>query len=298
MGIHFGLNTTSEAIALDITRAKEMNLTWATLCYQSDEQLVRCASMIWEAGIMPVCRQVTTISIGHPFDRDARVLIEKGIPAYIQIFNEPSDQREWRRERPKDYIQRWAQLWALKATEVYNVGGYPGLQCLHSAELEAAIDALGVDSPVWERVWFCSHNYGLNHPPSWQEDHWCVLGFQFLAGVFETRLGFVPPIICGEGGWLHGASDDRRYPRIDGRLHAKYSREMYEWFLKGRLSNGEPLPVYLFAVCPWILSGASDEAWYGYTTKSATIQEVKQIPRFVRACGAAEAVVDGSAARA
>jgi hypothetical protein len=42
------------------------------------------------------------------------------------------------------------------------------------------------------------------------------------------------------------------------------------------------LPDYLFAVCPWILSGPSDEAWYGYTTKELTIQEVKSIPEFVR----------------
>ena len=283
MGIHFGLNTTSEAIAQDISRAKDLKMTWATLCYQGDEQLLRCAGMIWKAGIIPVCRQVTAIGPGHPFDRDARILIETGIPAYVQIFNEPSDQREWKRERPKDYIKRWSQLWALKATEVYNVGGFPGLQCLQPAELEAAIDALGVDSPVWERVWFCSHNYGLNHPPDWRDDYWCVLGFQFFAEIFERRLGFVPPIICGESGWLYGAYDDHRYPRVDTGLHAKYTREMYEWFFTGRLSNGEPLPDYLFAVCPWILSGASDEAWYGFTTKAATIQAVRQISPFVRA---------------
>jgi len=282
-GIHFGLSTTSEAIAADIRRAKEMKMTWATLCYQGDEQLLRCARMIWDAGIMPVCRPVTTIGGGHCFDRDVRVLVEDGIPAYLQIFNEPSDQREWKLGRPRDYIQRWSRLWAQKATEVYEAGGYPGLQCLHPEELEAAIHALGVDSPVWERVWFCSHNYGLNHPPEWHEDYWCVLGFQFFAEIFNNRLGFVPPIVCGEGGWLYGAYDDHRYPRVDGNVHARYTREMYEWFGTGKLSSGEPLPDYLLAVCPWILSGLRDEAWYGFTTKVVTIQAVKDIPQFVRA---------------
>ncbi|MGB9301311.1 MAG: hypothetical protein WCD51_12040, partial [Anaerolineae bacterium] len=47
MGVHFGLNTTTEAIALDIARAKEMRLTWGTLCYQGEEQLIRCAKMMW-----------------------------------------------------------------------------------------------------------------------------------------------------------------------------------------------------------------------------------------------------------
>lgn len=285
MGIHFSLDTRTEAIALDIRRAKEMRLTWATLCYQGQEQLLRCARMIWESGILPICRQNTPIGRGHPFYEDARLLRENGIPAYIQIFNEPSDHREWNRARPKEYKQKWSELWAQKATEVYHAGGLPGLQCLHPEEAQAAIDALGPDNQVWERVWFCAHNYGLNHPPAWQEDYWCVLGFQFFAEVFENRLGFVPPIICGEGGWLYGASDDRRYPRVDGEVHARYTRKMYEWFRKGTLSNGEPLPDYLFAVCPWILSGPSDEAWYGYTTKALTVQGVKDIPPFERQPG-------------
>lgn len=265
-----------------------MKLTWATLCYEGEGQLLRCAKMIWDAGVMPVCRQITEINRNYPFDRDARVLIEHGIPAYIQIFNEPSDPREWERERRKDYVQKWAGLWAQKATDVYNAGGYPGLQCLQPEELEAAIDALRPNSQVWERVWFCAHNYGLNHPPDWQEDPWCVHGFKFFADVFERRLGFVPPIICGEGGWLYGAYDDHRYPRVDGMVHARYTREMFEWFRHGELSNGEPLPEYLFAVCPWILGGPSDEAWYGFTTKVLTIQAVKDIPGFVRASAASQ----------
>jgi len=282
MGIHFGLNTTSEAIALDIARAKEMRMTWATLCYQGEEQLLRAGKMIWDAGIMPVCRQILPINRRHPFGRDARLLLENGVPAYIQIFNEPSDEREWEHGRPRDYLAKWSDLWAEKARDVYDSGGYAGLQCLSLEEAEAAIDALGVHSPIWQRVWFCAHNYGLNHPPEWQEGLWSVLGFQFFADVFQRRLGFVPPIICGEGGWLYGAYDDHRYPRVDGELHAKYTKAMYKWFRKSRLSNGELLPAYLFAVCPWILSGPSDEAWYGYTTKEMTIWAVKSIKEFVR----------------
>ncbi|HJX37368.1 MAG TPA: hypothetical protein VJ714_02090 [Anaerolineae bacterium] len=286
MGIHFGLDTRTEAMALDIRRAKDMRLTWGTLCCQGEEQLVRCARMMWEAGIMPVCRQIVPIGRNHPFGRDARLLLDNSIPAYIQIFNEPSDDREWENGRPRDYLRKWSGLWAEKAEDVYNSGGYPGLQCLSLEEAEAAIDALGTSSPVWERVWFCSHNYGLNHPPEWQEDLWCVLGFQFFARLFQRRLGFVPPIICGEGGWLYGAYDDHRYPRVEGEIHAKYTKSMYRWFRKWRLSNGEPLPEYLFAVCPWKLSGPSDEAWYGYTTKAMTIWAVKSIKDFVRIAAA------------
>jgi hypothetical protein len=232
---------------------------------------------------MPVCRQVLSINRNHPFGSDARLLVENGIPAYIQIFNEPSDDREWGNGRPKKYVAKWSRLWAEKAQDVYDSGGYPGLQCLNLEEAEAAIDALGASNPVWDRVWFCCHNYGLNHPPKWQENLWCVLGFEFFADVFQRRLGFVPPIICGEGGWLYGAYDDHRYPRVGAELHAKYTKRMFKWFRKHRLSNGELLPDYLFAVCPWILSGQNDEAWYGYTTKEMTIWAVKSIKEFVRA---------------
>jgi hypothetical protein len=287
MGIHFGLNTTTEAIALDIARAKEMRLTWGTLCYQGEEQLLRCAKMMWDAGIMPVCRQITPVNRRHPFGTDARVLVDHGIPAYMQIFNEPSDEREWENERPRDYKERWASLWAEKAEDVYNSGGYAGLQCLSVGELEAAIDALGVGSPIWQCVWFSCHNYALNHPPDWKEDVWCVLGFEFFAEAFQRRLGFVPPIICAEGGWLYGASDDPRYPRVEGEIHAKYTRHVYKWFRRNKVTGGGPLPEYLFAVCPWILSGPSDEAWYGYTTKELTIEAVKSIPEFVRVRAAA-----------
>jgi hypothetical protein len=282
MGIHFGLDTRTDAMELDIRRAKDMRMTWGTLCYQGEEQLLRCAGMMWKAGLMPVCRQILSIGRNHPFGRDARLLVENGIPAYIQIFNEPSDEREWERGRPRDYLQRWSSLWAEKALDVFRSGGYPGLQCLTVEEAEAAIDALGTDSRVWKRVWFCSHNYGLNHPPEWQENLWCVLGFQFFAKLFQRRLGFVPPIICGEGGWLYGAYDDHRYPRVGAELHARYTKSMLRWFRKWRLSNGEVLPEYLFAVCPWILSGPNDEAWYGYTTKAMTIWAVKSIKQFVR----------------
>lgn len=38
----------------------------------------------------------------------------------------------------------------------------------------------------------------------------------------------------------------------------------------------------MFAVCPWILSGPNDEAWYGYTEKTETVQAVMSLGEFVR----------------
>lgn len=177
---------------------------------------------------------------------------------------------------------------------------------------------------LWGRAWFCPHNYGLNHPPRypydpvnqegipvqhpewefvapieevnrWREegknpgqtiydDYNGVLGFLAFTKVFEEELGFVPPMICGEGGWQYRSSQDRRYAVVGDYLHARYHQQMFSWFKTGRLSNGVPLPDYLFAVCPWILSGLEADAWYSKTmgTREETITLVKRLLPFLR----------------
>jgi hypothetical protein len=51
------------------------------------------------------------------------------------------------------------------------------------------------------------------------------------------------------------------------------------------LSNGEPLPDYLFAFCPWLLSDQFDPAaWFDSRSgdRTLTIQAVEALPPFVR----------------
>jgi hypothetical protein len=156
---------------------------------------------------------------------------------------------------------------------------------------------------VIDRMWFCPHPYGANHPPDYpydarnQQDHpgatVCaddigVLQFQEFAPIFEEELGFVPPFIAGEGGWPFGNAEDARYPRIDDALHARYHAALFQWFRLGRLSNGEGLPDYLFAFCPWILFGPEAEAWYSTSTgtRLQTIEAVRALLKFTRAFGA------------
>ena len=105
----------------------------------------------------------------------------------------------------------------------------------------------------------------------------------------QDRLGFVLPIIGGEGGWWPGANDDRRYPVIELDLHAQHTKEMYEWLRTGVLSNGEPLPDYLFSLTSWIAGSWSFPAhnWWGNPIYpdgklTDTIEAVRSIPSFVR----------------
>ena len=68
-------------------------------------------------------------------------------------------------------------------------------------------------------------------------------------------------------------------------LHRDYLLLVYGWFNSGKLSNGEALPDYLFAVCPWILSDPTDPAaWFDSTSgnRQLVIQAVENLPPSVR----------------
>jgi hypothetical protein len=125
---------------------------------------------------------------------------------------------------------------------------------------------------VYDRMFFIPHPYGANHPPAYDEDITSVLGFREYARLFEKELGFVPLMIAGEGGWRPGDASDTRYPPVDAALHADYIAELFGWFSTGLLSNGEPLPDYLFAFCPWLLSDPKDPAaWFDSPSGDLTV---------------------------
>jgi len=331
LGIHLGLDFREEALAEELSRVKDLGLKWVLLVPGDEIQMERAIRLFWPQGIMPVVRPYTLIDGGHDFVRDVRIMQDCGVPPYIQIYNEPSDNREWsdvpqgsRGKRPD--LPLFVSKWVDKALAVYDAGGFPGLQVLDVGLLREVIAETrrrGV-MHLWGRAWFCPHNYGLNHPPRYpydpinqegtpvQNPHWefvapieqinewrekdknpgqtihddynGVLGFLAFAKVFEEELGFVPPMICGEGGWQYRSSQDRRYAVVDDYLHARYHEQMFAWFKTGCLSNEDPLPDYLFAVCPWLLSGLDADAWYSNTmgTREETIALVKGLLPFVR----------------
>jgi hypothetical protein len=135
------------------------------------------------------------------------------------------------------------------------------------------------------RMFFIPHNYGLNHPPDYDLDRFGVLGFRVFADVFRQEIGFVPPIIVGEGGWTVGAQEDSHFPPIDDQKHRDYHVEVFNWFRTGKLSNEEPLPDYLFAFCPWLIAdplqaGAWFDSFAG--TRTLTIEAVKAMKPFTR----------------
>ncbi len=293
-GLHFSIDLRDESIAWTVDKLRSIDARW-TLIYAQDElQAARAARACWSAGMMPVVR------IGRKIDEpcDARPYVQGlkaiGAPPYVQIFNEPGDTREWRGAVPADWCRIFGLNWARQAAAVVDAGGYPGLQVLEKEELDAAIDAVSEinRTDLWERAFFCLHNYGANHPPAYPydlgmtvfEDFYGVLSFLAFARWMQERIGFVLPIIGGEGGWQFGQDQDKRYPKAEQPYHAKYHKEVFDWFRTGVLSNGEPLPDYLFSVTPWIAAGWGADDWWGGVlgTKTETVAAVQAIPPFVR----------------
>ena len=299
-GIHFGLDLRQNALDTYVPKMVELDLHWCLVAHTDELQLARAAQAIWSAGIMPVSRWVGGIDQNNlDFVQFVSVLKNLNIPPYVQIFNEPGDQREWKNGQPN--IDMFIARWVDHASRVANSGGFPGLQVLDANELRAVMRALksANATTVIERMWFCAHAYGANHPPDYpydsrnQQDHpgstifdddASALAFLTFADVFKQELGFVPPMIAGEGGWQYLNTEDTRYPSINDTSHAQYHATMFNAFRTGKLPHGIAMPDYLFAFCPWILYGGERDAWYSWTagTRQPTIATIKSLTKFTR----------------
>lgn len=333
IGLHFRLDLVETEnkphISEGVEWLQQINAKWTLVAGQDWMQIGKAARLVYDAGIMPVCRLVCKID--KPFidwETGVKTLLDLGIPAYMQIFNEPGDTREWNNERPD--IQRFGDKWGEAAARVHEAGGMPGMGgVLGEDEWLAAFDAVknAGRMDIWERAWFCVHNYGSNHPPTYPYDDVNQKGtpctpeeyakyrfsmpFDELNELRRTKsnpgdtildddtsvlrvvefkkwmvdsLGYCLPMIGGEGGWQWETEEDLRYQKLPAEFHADYTRQMFDWFRTGKLSDGTPLMDELFCCTAWIeADGQADSWWYGpLGTKQLTIDTVAQMPAFVR----------------
>ena len=269
-----------------INRLKRLGAHWATVLYVDHEQLRLVAPLFQEAGIQVLWRPfVRPYESYDDWERDVAYLRERNIPPYFQLYNEPSLAQEWS-EHPRDFDQFISHL--LPAiNRVYGAGGYVGLQFIDPEWLRQTLQILltSEQAPALDRLFFIPHPYGLNHPPDYTEDSSAALGFRAFADVFQETVGYVPPMIAGEGGWKIGSAQDDRYPPIDEAMHRDYHLATLDWFRSNRLSDGKPTPDYLFAYCPWLISDPVDDAaWFDGDTgdRTLTIEAFESQEPFVR----------------
>lgn len=272
---------------IQMPRVIDLQMRWMLVIYADENQLRLAAPYFKAAGIVPVWRRyLRAYNRYSAWERDIRILQEYGLPPYLQVYNEPDSEAEW----DGRHVNRdlWMANFIASAREIYNAGGFVGLQVLDREWVRAVIREIKArkGERLFGRMFFVPHAYALNHPPDYTEDENAVLGFRMYADVFREELGFVPPFIVGEGGWKIGEAHDNRFPKVDEVLIAKYYVELFNWFRPpGRLSNGEPLPDYLFAFCPWLLaSNTTAGAWYDSFEGERTllIQSVTKMGTFTR----------------
>jgi hypothetical protein len=103
------------------------------------------------------------------------------------------------------------------------------------------------------------------------DDSNCLLAFYLMDQIATQALGYSVPIISTEGGPVMGWRDDRRYPRIDPRMHADWITAIYDFMQGGREIHGLRCPNNYFALCHWLLGnyrlgflnpGWESQAWY------------------------------------
>jgi hypothetical protein len=287
LGIHFLPNQYYDDKELDygINRMNDMGLRWALVLYGDEKQLEKSARKFKAAGIMVVWRKMLrAYEPYYGWERDINLLRSLGMPPYMQIYNEPELAEEWdgRPISPTLYFDNFVQA----SRDIYNAGGYVGVQFINPGWLVDALNALKArkGEAIFGRMFFIPHPYGLNHPPEYEEDLNSVLSFLHFADIFQREIGFVPPMIAGEGGWKYKAGDDRRFPSIDDARHRDYHLAVFNWFRTGKLSNGRNLPDYLLAFCPWLLFGSDAGAWVDSFegTRTLTVGAVKAVSGFVR----------------
>jgi len=316
IGLHFHLDLRDHFIAETVANLKSIRATWTCIYAQDELQTERAATACFAAGIMPVVR------IGRQIDEPVEpAQFVHGLrrawqaagwgrtpePLYVQLYNEPEDLREWvGGVMPRDWARRFGETWAREAPKIVDAGGYVGIQVLDRFGFDEAVDAVARNGQqhIWDRAFFVHHNYGQNHPPAYPydaikqverpgitilDDHVAALKFLAHAAWMQDRLGFVLPVIGGEGGWWLYNDEDKHYPKVEWPLHAQYHKEMYEWLRTGVLSNGEPTPDYLFSITSWITGSWTFAAqnWWGNSLSPTgkldqTIAAMQSIPEFVR----------------
>jgi hypothetical protein len=97
------------------------------------------------------------------------------------------------------------------------------------------------------------------------DDSNCFLAFHLMDEIATRALGFKVPIISTEGGPVMGWRDDRRYPRVDPRMHADWITSIFDFMQGGREIHGLRCPNSYFALCHWLLGnyrlGFLNPAW-------------------------------------
>lgn len=256
--------------------ARDLKGKWMVMYPGDTGQAAFAANEAKEFGMMPIIRPKVKIDDGF-IDWKGYVAAAQGAgfqSPYIQIFNEPGDDREYNSKSPN--LDLFADKWVKAAREIIAAGGRPGLQIQSREDLDTVLRHVSKDDLLWQKVWFSMHDYADNQAPPEQkakaEDDKVFLSAERWGDVFMSRIGFVPPTLTTEGGWeekpVEGCNDDDsragrgcKPTAAEKQRIAEYNKRAYiDTITTGILPNGKPLPDYMLGLNPaFILSNFGND---------------------------------------
>jgi hypothetical protein len=114
---------------IQLPRLKDLQMRWVLVIYSDENQLRLAAPQFKAAGIVPVWRRYLRANNHYyAWDRDIQILKDNGLPPYFQIYNEPDNDAEWDGQAVNR--DQWVGNFVQTAKDVYNAGGFVGLQVL------------------------------------------------------------------------------------------------------------------------------------------------------------------------
>lgn len=283
VGVHSGVET-PKGITKLLPDLKRLHIKWIVLANNNPKVLAKSSRILREEGIMPIIRKQAPI---NGFTNFAYVASICDSPYYL-IYNEPGDDREWRRNhRPPGWWEIFREKWVKQAHNVRSVGKHPGLQLMDLTEYHDMLTWMkeqGEES-LFQDMWVAPHIYPpLGCPPACTEHGtFDMLGIRDYALVCKDVMGFVPPMIMTESAWTPGQAPPE--------VRAGWVTEVFEQFRYGTMADGSVLPDWFFGVCFWILSG---RIWHGFSwlgnpeDHGATVAAVEAMGEWTRLEGEPE----------
>ncbi len=250
--------------------AQSMQGKWMVMFPGDTEQAGFAFREAKEFGMMPVIRPNVKIDAGNvDWAGYVRAGQKEGFAnPYIQIYNEPGDDREWNSKSPDIYT--FAHKWVDAAKAIVASGGKPGLQVQSRADFYAVLDVLPKNDPLWHEVWFSNHGYAENnlapdHTPTF-EDEKSPNSIQRWRDVFQDGLGFTLNSIETEGGWEmkppEGGGVDGKPTAEEQQRIADYTKKFMDSLRSGYFPNGEKVPDDVIGLNPaFLLSGLGVPQW-------------------------------------
>lgn len=181
-----------------------------------------------------------------------------GTLRYVEVWNEPNLQGEWN-DQPN--AEEWVKVMmagydGVKEADPNARVLFPGL-----APTNGTPDGKNIDNLVFLRQCFQStyrcprdgrsfaehfdilgnHSYGMNHPPSYKQDKYSVVGYTYEWTICQEYRASTP-ILITECGYALGNRDDARYPAITEQLRADYMVQAFRdvWANDARILGAMP----------------------------------------------------------